>query len=408
MTNVYREREITGMLLAALADMPVVALTGMRQVGKSTLLQHQPQFTGRRYVTLDDFAQLEAARADPEGFLAGRDPLTVDEAQKCPELLPVIKQLVDRDRTPGRFLLSGSASFTLPHRITESLAGRAVYFTLRPFSRREVSGALNGEPFIRRFFRDGLLPAAAQSVRPVEAREVLRGGMPSVCLGEVADPAIWYKGFEQTYLERDVRELSQVGDLWAFRRMLVLTALRTGQVLRVSELARDAKLNATTCGRYLDLLEASFVVERLPPFLGNRASRLIKSPKLYFADPGLAAHLAGVSSLGMSEPLRGALFETFAACNLAGILEARWPEAKLHYWNVQGRHEVDFVVEVGRETLAMEVKAASRWDRRDLAGLKAFLSVTPSCRAAVLVHNGTQAVALGPRLWALPLGLVLS
>lgn len=411
----YRPREITPALLDALENMPVVVLTGMRQVGKSTLLQRQPELAGRRYVSLDDFAQLEAARRNPEAFLAGGEPLTVDEAQKCPELLPVIKRLVDRERVPGRFLLSGSANFALLKEITESLAGRAVYLTLHPFTRREIAGRVGEEPFLLRFFRTlelpPLEPPPGGGSAPFPApEEVLRGGMPPVCLGEVRDPRLWFRGYEQTYLERDVRALSQVADLIAFRHLLVLASLRTGQVLKVSELARDARLNAPTASRYLGLLEASFVVRRLGPHLANRASRLIKSPKLYLADSGLAAHLAGVSSLdpAADEPLRGALIETYAAQNLAGILEAHWPEARLSFWNVQGRHEVDFVVEAGRETLAIEVKAASRWTDRDLSGLRAFLAAAPGCRAAVLAHHGTDAVRLDERLWALPLGLLLS
>lgn len=413
--TVFRAREITPALLHALVHMPVVVLTGMRQVGKSTLLQHQPELARRRYVSLDDFAHLEAARRDPEAFLAGDEPVTVDEAQKCPELLPVIKRLVDQRRVPGRFLLSGSANFALLRGITESLAGRAVYLTLHPFTRRELAGRLEEEPFLVRFFRaaapEALLAAAPPGApAPVAPEEVLRGGMPPVCLGAAGDPGLWFRGYEQTYLERDVRALSQVADLIAFRRLLVLTALRTGQVLKVSELARDARLAAATAGRYLGVLEASCVVRRLAPYLANRASRLIKSPKLYLSDAGLAAHLAGVTALdpGMDEPLRGALLETYVAQNLAGILEARWPEARLSFWHVQGRHEVDFVIEAGRATLAMEVKAGSRWQERDLAGLRAFLAATPGCRAAILAHQGTAAARLGERLWALPLSLLLS
>lgn len=405
----YYPREISPVILDALADMPVVVVTGMRQVGKSTLLQREPQIAQRRYVTLDDFAHLEAARRNPEGFLGGAEPLTIDEAQKCPELLPVIKRMVDRDRSPGRFLLSGSANFALLRDITESLAGRAVYLTLHPFTRREIAGSLKEEPFLVRFFHSAHIPAGQSGIRPVEASEIQRGGMPSVCLGEVRKPRLWFKGYEQTYLERDVRELSRVADLIAFRHLLLLTALRTGQILKVSELARDAKLNAVTAGRYLGLMEASFVIRRLGPHLANRASRLIKSPKLYMTDSGLACHLAGVSAPDSTdEPLRGALYETYVAQNLSGIVEAHWPDARLSFWNVHGRHEVDFVIEVGREVLAIEVKAASRWNDRDLSGLKAFLSGSPHCRAAILAYNGTQAVQLDERLWAVPLGMLLA
>jgi len=234
--------------------------------------------------------------------------------------------------------------------------------------------------------------------------------MPPVALGQVRDPGLWFRGYEQTYLERDVRELARVADLVSFRQLLRLTALRTGQILKVSELARDAKVNAGTASRHLAVMEASFVFHRLPPYLGNRASRLIKSPKVYVSDAGLAAHLCDVGGDGMGadEPLRGALVETYVAHNLRALLEARWPAARVSYWHVQGRHEVDFVIEAQRECLAVEVKASARWTDRDLIGLRAFLERTPRCRAAILAYGGDSAVSLGDRLYAVPLATVLS
>ncbi|MSP62580.1 MAG: ATP-binding protein [Myxococcales bacterium] len=405
----YLHRELTSSIEAALESMPVVVVTGMRQVGKTTLLVRDPVLGKRRYRTLDDFPMLEAARRDPEAFLDGDEPLTIDEAQKCPELLTAIKRRVDRDRRPGRFLLSGSANFALLRGISESLAGRAVYLVLAPLTRRELARTLDQVPFLIRFARELALQRAAPT-RPVPVDEILRGGMPAVRIDGVRDPSLWFRGYEQTYLERDLRALAQVGDLVAFRRVLVLAALRTAQVLPVSGLARDAQLSVITAGRYLGLLETSYVIRRIPPFLGNRASRLIKSPKIYLTDSGLAAHLAGVTDLSVTaeEPLRGPLFETWVLQQLAGLLESHWAAARLGFWHVQGRHEVDFVIEAGRDTIAIEVKAAGRWTERDLVGLRAFLAATPRCRAAILAYNGSDAVSLGNKLWAIPLDLLLS
>ena len=234
--------------------------------------------------------------------------------------------------------------------------------------------------------------------------------MPPVALRPVTDRHWWFLGYEQTYLERDVRELSQVGDLITFRNFLRLAALRTGQVLNQSDIARDAKLSSSTAARYLSLLEASFIIHRLPPFLRNKASRLIKSPKLFMSDSGIAAHLTGVKELGplSDEPLRGRLFETFVAQNLAGILASHSQAAELCFWHVQGRQEVAFVIAAGRRSLAIEVKAASRFDDGDLAGLRAFAAATPGGAAQVLAYNGTEAVSLGDRLYAIPLALLLS
>lgn len=402
----YVERDIASVIPAALRDMPVTVITGMRQTGKSTFLQNNPKLKNRRYVTLDDFAQLEAAKSDPDGFVHSSEPITIDEVQKCPELLTSIKRAVDKKRQPGHFLLSGSANLSMLRSVSESLAGRAVYFTLHPFSRREIAGVTAEVPYLKRFFAKQELSKNSLK-KTIKMEDVLQGGMPSVCLGEVKNRNLWFKGFEQTYLERDVRELSQVGNIISFRNLLHLTAMRTGQLLSPSQLGRDAKLNSVTTSRYLSLLEASFVIQRISPYLKNRAGRLIKSPKLYVNDSGLASYLSGIDA-GKSELVKGALFETYVAQNLTGIIDTRWPGASLNFWHVQGRYEVDFVIEAGNKCLAIEVKSAARWEERDLAGLMTFLSMTPNCVAAVLAYNGTEMVKLGERLWAVPLGLLLS
>jgi predicted AAA+ superfamily ATPase len=335
--------------------------------------------------------------------------VTIDEAQRCPELLLAIKREVDRRREPGRFLLSGSANLALLGRVSESLAGRALYLTLHPLTRRERTGRLDRPPFLVRFLSEPGLPRTAEA-EPVADAEVLAGGMPPVVLGEVRRAELWFLGYEQTYLERDVRDLAQVADLIAFRNVLRLAALRSGQLLNQSELARDAKLPATTVGRYLSLLETSFVLHKLPAYLRSRSSRLIKSPKLYCTDSGLAAHLAGVTELtaAADEPLRGPLFETFVLQNLAGILGAHLPHAEISFWSVQGRHEVDFIVASRRRAIAIEVKAATRFGDRDLASLRALAERTKGLAAGVLAYNGREAAQLGERLYAVPLGLLLS
>lgn len=402
----YLPRELAPRLVRALRRLPVVVVSGLRQTGKSTMLQHEPALVrGRTYRTLDDFPTLVAARTNPESLLAS--PAIIDEAQRCPELLLPLKQEVDRQRRPGRFILSGSANLALLGSVSETLAGRAGYFTLHPLTRRELGRATNRPPFLARFVAAPALPT--DRAEPVSDREVLMGGLPPVVLGRAQDAAEWFRAYVQTYVERDVRQLSQIADIISFRTLTQLAALRTGQLLVISTLARDARLSAASAGRYLGLLEASFLIRRLPPFLGNRTSRLVKSPKLYFTDSGLAAHLAGVTSLGpgSSELLRGALFETYVCQNLSALLEAHLPDAQLCYWHEQGRHEVDFVIAVGRRVVALEVKAATRWRDSDLAGLRAFVVRTPNCVAAVLGYNGREAVHLGDRLWAIPLGHLL-
>lgn len=386
--------------------MPVVVLSGMRQTGKSTLLERLPELSKRRYISFDDLNSLEAARLDPQGILTTKEPVTIDEAQKFPEILSVIKREVDKNRKPGRFILSGSANFLLLKNIAESLAGRAVYLTLYPFNRREILGLSRRKPVLACFLEKGVFPE--KKFKPLTWGEIVTGGMPTVCLGQVKQPNVWFRGYEQTYLERDIRSLSQVADLISFRHLLQLVSLRNAKVLNISELARDAKLTVMTTTRYLSLMEASFVLFRLYPYLGNRSSRLIKSPKIYISDTGLAAYLSGVKKTDTHEPLRGALLENYVLQNLQSIISTYLPEARLGYWSVQGRFEVDFILEIGRQTVAIEVKYSSRIGESDLSGLNAYLGSAKNCLGGILAYNGTEIIKLKNKLWAIPIGLLVS
>jgi len=405
----YFNRDLSSPVLEALGEMPVVVITGLRQTGKTTFLQRQPGFGQRRYVTFDDFAQLEAAKSDPDGFVSDEEPLTIDEAHKCPEIFTAIKKSVDKKREPGKFLLSGSANLGLLKGISESLAGRSIYFVMHPFNRREMTRKIAKQSFLENFFETQEI-IKTKDLRPIQAEDILNGGMPTICLGEVKNRFLWFKGYEQTYLERDVRELSRIDNIIAFRNLLHLTALRTGKLLSPSELARDAKLPVATVSRYLSLFETSFIITKLNPYLKNRASRLIKSPKLYLSDSGLACYLTGLNRIEYtsSQPLTGSMFETYIALNLLSLIQGRWPSACLYFWSIQGRNEVDFIIEVNNHCIALEIKSGTRWQERDLSGLKAFLTATPHCKAAILGYNGTEIVKLGEKIWALPLSLILS
>lgn len=402
----YKTREISKVLIETLEDMPVVVLSGMRQVGKSTLLLNESQFKNRKYINFDNFNTLEIARRNPESLISDKSPITIDEAQRHPQILNIIKQEVDRNRKPGRFLLSGSANFLLLKSVAESLAGRAVYLILHPFTKREIEGRTNELPVIIHFINKGIFPD--RDIKPINWQEILKGGMPPVCLGDVKNPNIWFRGYEQTYLERDIRNLSQVADLFSFRHLLQLVALRNTNILKQSELARDAKLNTMTTSRYLSLMETSFILWRMPPYLRNKTSRLIKSPKIYLSDTGLASYLIGAKNLNLNEPLRGILLENYVAQNLMGILSVHLPETKITYWNIQGRYEVDFIVEIGSETIAIEVKNSSHWQESDLIGLKAYLNSTKECRAGILAYNGKEVLKLENKIWAVPINLLLS
>jgi predicted AAA+ superfamily ATPase len=340
--------------------------------------------------------------------------VTVDEAQKLPALFDAIKVLVDQDRRPGRFLLSGSANFLLLKRLSESLAGRAIHLHLGPLTwaecrkvdRPALVRLLAGDP------PDGVFGGSASSrpsANPAES-DWLAGGFPNAVLEtDEAARQLWFTGYEQTYLDRDLRDLSQVGDLGLFRRFLRLMALRTAQVLNRNDLARDCGTNAVTTARWLSLLETSFIVRVVPPYFNSRIKRLAKAPKAYMADSGLAAFLCGLHSAThlAGHALRGSLAETYVCQNLAAILDAYAPDARLMHYRTHAGLEVDFVVEAGQTVLALEVKASSRVDRRDLKGVSAFLDVEPRCALAMVLYTGTVAEPIGPRTWLVPIGVAL-
>ena len=404
----YRKRELGHLVRQTLRQTPVTVISGLRQSGKSTFLAHEPGVAeGRLYCTLDEFDTLEEAQSEPRAFLNKAPAMAVDEAQRLPELFLPLKRAVDQDRRAGRFVLTGSANLLLLKRVADSLAGRAVYAVMHPMSRRELLGLLDSTPALARFISDGVWPDV--DAAPVDETELLRGGFPEVALNPELDRHLWFDDFERNFLERDVRDLRRIEDLAGFRRLVRLAALRIGGVLNVSSLARDAQMSEVTARRHLDLLETLMLVHRLPPFLGNRSKRLIKSPKLYFADTGLAAHLAGVTELKASsaEPLRGALLENFVLQNLMAALEPHLVGVRFYFWHEQSRHEVDFVIEHGRKLVAVEVKATGRLNMDNTQSLQDFVRRTPDCIAGVLTYFGEEVMPLGDKLWAVPLHQLL-
>ncbi len=402
----YIQRELAGSVEKALRDIPVVVVTGMRQAGKSTMLLSDPRLSSRRYLNLDDFAIMRSTQENPDAVIGSLDEATIDEAQRVKELFTAVKRAVDNERRPGRFLLSGSANPALLRGVSESLAGRAIYFELPPMSRREIREKVKTPPFLIEFLRQPVLPKR-KSIQPLHDMEVLKGGLPPVALDEVGEPNTWFTGYEQTYLERDLRDIAAVENVLGFRDLLKLAALRTAQILNIAGLARDASLEAKTAARYLGWMEATYIVRRIQPFLRNKASRVKKSPKLYVSDSGLACYLVNCHDLA-GDPMRGALYETYVFQNLAAIAYNNIPPGRIYYWQTQAGREVDFVLEMGRDVLAIEIKSGENWTRRDLVGLREFLSATPRCKAAIIAYNGKEAIRLDEKLWAIPLSLLLS
>lgn len=402
-------RLVAPALAQHLAVMPAVVLSGARQTGKSTLAERFAG-AGRRYATLDDLDVLDAARRDPDALVGGPGPVTLDEVQRAPELLLAVKRAIDRDRRPGRFLLTGSADLLLMRSVSESLAGRASYLTLRPMTRREQRGegrggaweALVGSP--DETWRDVL--AAEPEPKPNgDWRDLARRGgfpTPAVELRTAAERAIWFDGYVRTYLERDLLDLAAIGSLPDFRRLMRAACLRVGQLVNQSELARDVALPQPTVHRWLNLLETSYLLVRLPAYAVNRTKRLMKSPRLFWGDTGLALRLAEADAPG------GAHLENVVLADLLAWRDARSDPAALSYWRTSLGEEVDFVIETAGRLLPVEVKASARPRLSDAAHVRTFRKEYGSAaRAGLLLHTGSQLEWLAPDVLAAPWWRVL-
>lgn len=401
----YFARWLTPALQSASKDHPVVVLTGARQVGKSTLLLNAEPFRNWRFLSFDDFATLRQARENAESLWVGTTQIVLDEVQKAPELLPVIKQVVDRHPKRYQFVLSGSANLLLMRQVSESLAGRAVYFVLDPMTLGEahqiqppdiVAQALSGT-----LPEDSVLPSP-----PLDpAINLLRGLMPSLLTLDSPQSWVrWWDGYVATYLERDLRQVSQIESLLDFRRLMELAALRSGQLLNQSDLARDAQLSQPTVHRYLNVLETTHMFERLPAFTASRTTRLLKSPKAFWNDAGLAIFLSGYFEENDLRQARefGSYFETLIFHHLRVLTRLMTPPGRLYFWRTRSGLEVDFVVEHGRRLLGIKVKRTPQPNYGDTAGLRAFLADHPKASGGLLLHGGRDIRRLDKNIVAMP------
>ncbi|WBL37252.1 ATP-binding protein [Tepidiforma flava] len=405
----YR-RNIEPLVLEALADTRAVYLAGARQCGKSTLARAIAERTGRRYLTLDDPLTLDLARADPAGLAASaaRQPLVIDEAQRLPELLLAVKRAVDDDPAPGRFLLTGSANFLALPQVADSLAGRVEIIELHTLSQGELRGRREG-------FLDALLegsPAAGLGPSELGRADYLRlaeaGGYPEAVGRQLpARRRRWFASYLDTIIRRDLRDIAAIEHVAAVPALLRLIAGRVGSTANVAGLAQDLQLPHSTVTRYLRHLETLYLLAPLPAWSTNFAARLTKSPKLYLADPGLSAALAGTGA-AMAERVpeaAGQLLEAFAVAEVRK--QATWSETAptVSYLRTYAGLEVDLVLEApdGR-VAALEVKAAARPERRDFRGLAALRDELGSrFIAGAVLSPHPEPLPAGDRLWALPL-----
>ena len=346
---------------------------------------------------------VDAALRDPDSLVGSEQPVTLDEVQRAPDLLCAVKLAIDRHRSPGKFLLTGSANLLLMRQVSESLAGRASYLTLWPMTRREQRGlgASGIWDALLRAKDNEWLEVVADSAAEAEDWRALarRGGFPdpAVHLASDRERAVWFDGYVRTYLERDLLTLSSVASLADFRRLMRAACLRLGQTVNQTELGRHVALPQATVHRYLNLLETSYLLVRLPAYAVNRTKRLIKSPKLYWSDTGLALHIAGLDAPA------GAHLENLILGDLMAWRDARLDRSEILYWRTTAGEEVDFVIETGDTLVPIEIKASGQPRLRDTTRLRSFRrEYEGHTRAGLLLHDGDTLEWLTPDVLAVP------
>jgi uncharacterized protein len=402
-------RVADALLSEYLALFPIVVVTGARRTGKSTLVRGHADAQAWPYRSLDELDLRLAAEAAPQEFASAAVPGVIDEVQRVPAVVLAIKAIVDRarDAAPGRFILTGSANLLSHPDVGDSLAGRAGYLRLGPLTRQERLGIPSAGRWSELFDR----PAAEWAgmlregdAAPEDWRAAVRlGGLPQVVrAGSDAARARLLLGYVDTYLERDLRDLSQVDQLPDFRRVMRAAALRTGGLLNVAELARDVGVPATTVKRWLDLLEISYLVVRVEAWTTNRTSRLMKSPKLYWCDTALGLFVADAP-----EPA-GAHLENLVLSDLLVWRELYAPRPGVFHWRATSGREVDFVLERQNRVLPVEVKATTRPVPADWKHLRAFLDEYGDLAiGALLLHCGDEVMPVADRIVAAPWWRVL-
>lgn len=384
----------------------MVLVHGPRQCGKTTLAQIVGSARGHAYFSFDDGVLLAAASADPLGFVGDLpERVVLDEVQRAPGVFAALKAEVDRRRTPGRFLLTGSSNVLLVPGLADSLAGRLGLLRLHPLAQCELE---RGSPrFLDHLFEGMFRARRADRLGRGLVERITSGGYPAA----VARPtprrrATWYRDYVEALVQRDVRDLTRIGSLDVLPRLLTLAAGQTARLINISDLSSPFQVSRTTIRDYVTLLQRVFLLEELPAWHSNRLSRLIKSPKLHMGDTGLACALLGVeaSALWTDRPLLGQLLETFVLQELRRMASARADEIRFHHFRDKDGAEVDIVLERGGAVAGVEVKAAATITPADLRGLRKLREAAGKAFAAgVVLYDGETCAGMGEKLYAVPL-----
>lgn len=402
------KRFIKPKVIAALDDTPVILLNGARQTGKSTLAKQLSHQQAREYLTLDDYAVLAGATSDPSGFI-NRLPnqVILDEIQRAPALFIAIKASIDQDRRPGRFLLTGSANVLLLPRLSESLAGRIEIFTLWPLSLQEIYDVKNN--FIDVIFNSTLKqPQKRFTSRNELLEHIIHGGYPEVLTrSQKQRRDAWFGSYVTTLLQRDIRELAHIEGLTALPNLLRLIASRLGGLLNTAELSRSSQLPQTTLKRYLSLLETIFLIDYLPAWSTNHGKRLVKAPKIFLTDTGLAAYLLGAdrTQLENNGLLLGRFLENFVIVELKKQCSWSQTQPRCYHFRNQTNQEVDLVLESrSGKIVGIEIKASATVNMQDFKGLMT-LSETAGQQffQGIIIYTGEKLIPFGEKFWAVPI-----
>ena len=363
---------------------PVVSITGPRQSGKTTLTKMV--FKHYHYISLEDPNEREFALGDPKGFLKRfTGGVILDENQKAPVLLSYIQGIVDADESPGRFILTGSQQFHLMEKVSQTLAGRTAIVNLLPLSLDELLGKATSDPW-----KIDTLPSK-KKWPPFGLEKILHQGLYPRIHDKGLAAQDWLSAYYRTYVERDVREVTNVGNLETFQRFVRLCAGRSGQLLNLSSLASDCGISHTTARQWISILQAGFIIHLLSPHYANFSKRLIKSPKLYFLDTGLLCYLLRIRDPEdiPTHAMKGAIFETFVLSELYKAFAHRGEVPPLYFWRDRTGHEVDVILDAGKKLIPIEIKAGQTVVGSSFEGLKFYSSLgPPASPQGVLIHGG--------------------